>query len=369
MGYQDEVIELVYKAYDYEEEEKYNLAVPLLEKAVKMASEYDDIIFQMKCRFDLTDVYIATGDIMKGIINFSWCVSQKDKGYVDESVIYQILWQYKYIIDTIPNFAAIPCDKINKLFEEMRKMYLENNLSLSPYYNLKVAAAMYGINDGIDIRDYYKKWITEPVDDEYSDCDACLTAQKVMYHLFIGDYEKALKEAQSIISGKSKCAHVPHVPFGELILPIYSMGNYELADLIQRKGVRIVNGNKAFIKQIGKYMMYFSITNLEKGIKLFEKNYPIFLNYNVEDPKMWFNVGAFALFSKLEEMNVKKMNIKVPFESPIYSEKEYDVSVLKEFFKNEAKKTINLFDRRNGNSVISDVVKKDLDICGVMLQI
>lgn len=365
MYYQDEVMELIYAAYKYEEEDKYNLAVSLLEKAVEIASQYDDIIFQMKCRFDLTDAYMVSGDVIKGVINFSWCVAQKDKGYVDENVIYQLLWQYKYIIDGIPGFLAIPCDKINKLFEEMKKLYLENNLSLSSYYNLKVAAAMHGVSDGIDIKEYYRKWITAPVDEEYSDCKACLKTQRMLYNLFLGNYEQALKEAENIINGRSKCAHVPHLPFGELILPIYSMGNYELADLVQRKGVRIINGNKAFIRQIGKYMMYFSLTNVEKGVKLFEKNYPISLNHNADNHKMWFNIGAYALFSSLKDMNVEKINIKIPIDAPIYSEEEYDVPNLKKHFENEAKKIIYGFDKRNGNAVISDDVKKHLEICGL----
>lgn len=368
MNYKDEVMKLIYKADEYDRLNQFNLAIPLQEKAVSIASEHDDVIFQMYWRFDLIKSYIFTGDTLKAIIHFSWCVTQMEKGYTNDQVVYQILWEYKYIADEIVRFASVSHKKIEEFFESMKKMYIEENISLHPYYSLRVGACIFGIDTGTDIKEYYKKWLVEPVDEEYEDCNACSLGRKISYYIFLGDYRSALKAAKNIINGTCECSQVPHVPFAELLLPLYSLEEYELADTLQRKGIRLINGDKTFIKEVGRHIMYLSLTNIENGIRVFERNYPNSLKCSIDDMKMWFNMGAFVLFSKLKEKDIEKIKIKIPKDSPIYSTKGYNVSDLREFFKKETIKLIDAFDHRNGNHVVSDYLQRHLDICDCVLK-
>ncbi|WP_027626111.1 hypothetical protein [Clostridium lundense] len=366
MDYKSEVDELLDDGDDYCDENKYTLALPLYEEAVKISSQYDDIVYQLHCRYRLTNAYVFCGDLMKGIINFSWCITQMEKGYVDDEILYQLLWQYKFLLDSAPKFIAVPTSKINELFQDMKEKYLKNNASLKSYYSEKVEAYMYGVTDDkvSDIREYYKMWISEPGDGEYENCTACTLSQKVSYHIFLGEYEKALKMAHTIINGVHTCAEQPHVTFAGLLLPLYVLEKHELAESLQIKGLRLVNRKKAFIKQLAYHIMYLSITNLEKAIQVFVANYPNFLKCNVDDYILWFNAASYVLFSKLNKIGLEKIRLKTPKTSPIYSNGDYDVNKLKEYFFNETEKFMDAFDKRNGNTVISEFVKRYLKICG-----
>ncbi|WP_315117343.1 hypothetical protein [uncultured Clostridium sp.] len=363
MNYEDEIKELVFKAYEYDDAGKYSLCIPLLEKATSIAKENNDILREMYCKFDLTKAYIFSGQGKKGIITFFWCVAQMEKGYTNDEVVYQVLWEYKYILNDIVSYMTIPSEKINETFEKMKKLYLENNLSLSPYYSLKIQACSAGIDDGTSIEEYYKKWITSSVDDRYEDCKACNIDKKVSYYISIGDYKRALQESEDIINGRFKCAEVPDITFADLLIPVYSLGEYELAEEFHKKGLRLINGDESSIIYIAEHMMYLSITNVEKGIEVFQKNYPNLFKYEADEDKMWFNAASFALFFNLQKKDLQRIKLKIPKKSPLYSQDEYDVVKLKEFFEEEVKKFMDGFDKRNGNSVISDHVKKYLKVC------
>ncbi|MEW9094303.1 MAG: hypothetical protein AB2417_04390 [Clostridiaceae bacterium] len=364
MNYEDEMKELVFKAYDYDDAGKYSLAVPLLEKAASIARENNDILNEMYCKFDLIKAYIFSGQGKKGIITFFWCVAQMEKGYTNDKVVYQVLWEYKYILSDIIEYIAIPNEKINETFEKMKKLYLENNLSLSPYYSLKVQACRSGIDDGTSIEEYYKKWITSSVDDRYEDCKACTINKKVNYYIFMGDYKRALQEAEDILNRRFECGEVPDTTFADLVIPVYSLGEYELAEEFHKKGLRLVNGDEDCIMYISDHIMYLSITNIDKGIEVFQKNYPNLFKSESDEDKMWFNAASFALFSNLQKKDISKVKLKVPKKSPIYSHDEYDVVKLKEFFEEEAIKFMDGFDERNGNTVVSDELKRYLKVCG-----
>ncbi|MFD3157364.1 hypothetical protein ACFIJ5_10955 [Haloimpatiens sp. FM7330] len=361
MSYKEDALKYVYEAYKYKNKDKYKLA--LLEKAVNIAGQHDDVLFEMYCRFDLIDAYVFSGEIIKAFMHFTWCQAQRKKGYTDDKVIYNSIWHHKYISSEITEFTSISCEKINNVYENMKKIFIENNVSLKSYYSLRIEAYMSGIDNGTDIQEYYKKFLLEPEDEEYDDCRACTLDAIVRYYIFLGKYEKALKEAKNIINGTLKCAQIPHVTFAKLLLPLYELKKYELAETLQRKGIRLINGDKVFVTEIGFHMMYLALTNPEKGIKVFEKNYSNFLKANMDSSKMWFNVGAYALFSKLQENEVEIVKIKVPTSSKIYSEDGYNVSELSEFFRNESMSIMDAFDKRNNNSIVSDDVKRYLKIC------
>lgn len=265
MNYEDKIKELVFKAYDYMDVHKYSLCVPLLEKAVSIARENNDILNEMYCKFDLITAYVFSNQAKKAMITFFWCVSQMEKGYTNDEVVYQVIWEYKYILSNMCDYLVIPNEKINETFEKMKNFYLENNISLSPYYSLKVEACQSGIEDGTSIEEYYQKWLTTPVDHKYEDCTACTINKKVDYYIFIGDYEKALRQAKDILNGKFKCGEVPSTTFANLLIPVYSLGKYELAEEFHKKGLRAINENKGLITCTPNHIMYLSITNIEKG--------------------------------------------------------------------------------------------------------
>lgn len=369
MSYKDEVYELIHKAYEYNDMLEYSLAIPLFEKAVSIASEYPDILFQMYCRFDLIDTYSYYGDTMKAFINFLWYNNQIEKGYTNEKVIYNLIWHYKFIGDSLADVVSIPKDKINDFLNNMEKVYKENNISLKSYYKIRIYAYMKGIDTEIDIDEYYKKWMYTIQDDKFEDCIACNLDFEVEYHIFLRNYDKALKKAENIINGKYKCDNIPNTTFATLLLPIYDLGKYELADELQKKGIRLIKNLEEYGTCLADHIMYLSLVNIEKAIKIFEKGCPQLMDINksnIDDmERTWFNMASFVLFHKIEEKNIEKIKVKIPKNVSIYSENEYEVSDLKEFFKDEFIRGMNAFDIRNGNSIVSDDMKKYLEICGI----
>ncbi|WP_027626112.1 hypothetical protein [Clostridium lundense] len=364
MNYEDKIKEFVFKAYDYMDVRKYSLCVPLLEKAANIAKENNDILMEMYCKFDLIKAYIFSNQAKKAMITFFWCVSQMEQGYTDDKVVYQVIWEYKYILDNMHNYLAIPNEKINQTFEKMKNFYLENNLSLSPYYSLKVEAYQSGIADGTSIEEYYQKWITTSPDDRYEDCTACTINKKVTYYIFMGDYKQALQQGKDILNGRFTCGEVPSTTFANLLIPVYSLGKYELAEEFHKKGLRLINGDKELITSIPYHIMYLSISNIEKGIEVFQKNYSALFKNESAATTMWFDAACYALFSNINKKGIEKIKLRLPKNSPIYSGDDYDIKALEKYFLDETEKLMNAFDKKNGNYIVSEFLKRHLKVCG-----
>ncbi|NMM62585.1 hypothetical protein HBE96_07740 [Clostridium sp. P21] len=340
----------------------YEKAIMLLKKAHKIAEENGDIQNQF---FITTEIIYASAFInrqQETILDFIWCINNMNKITMSDNIAYNLSWNYKVIADNIYKFSNISLDKIQYIFENMKNFYKDNNMSLKPYYDNKMFAAMCGAFDEKEIDSLYKEFVVTRAD-RSSNCRLCNKYSKACYHLYKNDVDNALKEAKEILSSIGKCSTAINGVQSHLLLYLYNKGDKELAEKFHLSSIAKINGEKGHFNFIWNHILYLSKVNMGKALKVFEKNYKNSLDGNNSLDKLYFDFSAYLLFSKVLKEGGRSFKARIPVNSPIYMESgEYYTEKVASHFKDNVLKSKEAFDKRNGNDVISRNLNRILDL-------
>src|SRR5205085_9358405 len=96
-----------------------------------------------------------------------------------------------------------------------------------------------------EARKWYGAW-SAAERDSMSDCLACDQNVQVEYLVELGEDENALQRAEPILSGRMRCAEIPQVTLGTVLLPLVRLGRIEEAARHHLKGARLVARNPEF---------------------------------------------------------------------------------------------------------------------------
>ncbi|MEI7024430.1 hypothetical protein [Paenibacillus sp. y28] len=326
--------------------------IALLEEAARLADSGNDIEQGYEARTQIVEAASFGGFPMKAIVAFSWQLGQFDK-QPDLYDSYDLLWSYKWILGKVCNFPEISLQQIENLLEDLRKRYREAGYSDRTYYYYRFRIAM-DLGDGAAAGKYFALF-SEMERDLMSDCRACEQQQIYHYYVMIGEDERALKAAEPILAGQMKCAEIPHITLAEVLAPLYRLGRTEEAIAHQRKGYRLIKGNRDFLNNIGGHIHFLAQTDPLKGLEVFEQHVAQTLDH--EDPcdKMMFYAYSAGLFRRLAENGQVKQQPRLPEAFP-YLEDAADFRRLSGRFEQLARTAADQYDRRNGNSYYSTLV-------------
>ncbi|MBP1990445.1 hypothetical protein [Paenibacillus eucommiae] len=327
----------------------------VLEEAARIADALGNMEQGYEARTEIVETAIFNGFPLKALVAFSWQLGQYDKNPENDSFdSSSLLWSYKWILSKSTCFPDITRNQIEELLEDFRKRYRKHGYSDRTYYYYRFRIAMdTGYLD--EAASHYA--VFSATDRDYmSDCEACEQNQIVRYMVLLGEDEHALKMAAPILSGKMSCAEVPHVTLSKVLLPLHHLGREEEAKNSQRKGYRLIKGNRDFLVNVAEHIAYLSLTSPLKGLELLEKHMAEALDH--EDPldQMLFHLQAAALLKQLAAQSAEKAQkagaaasrLRLPARHPLQGE-EVDFSRLAVHYGKLAAAAAERFDRRNGN--------------------
>ncbi|WP_099225114.1 hypothetical protein [Listeria costaricensis] len=249
---------------------------PVLERAIAGADVSHDVETGVEARDLMIEAACFQGYPRKQLQAFSWVIKkyEEDESSVDE---YNLLWQYKWISESLASFEEVSKDQIQALQEDMKAKYLASGYSLAPYYKVKTLTAMY-MGDREETLRYFKKWQTTPTD-FMNDCVACEAHEVAHYYWFVGDYENAVKAAKPILNGHMGCAEIPHLTYGLMALTYLELGEIEKAEVCLDKGLPLVQQSLDLLEGLAQLIEYMIRTDRhEQALEIFESHREMALN-------------------------------------------------------------------------------------------
>jgi hypothetical protein len=322
--------------------------VALLEEAVRLADTRQDADLGFELREDLIWAATFGGFPEKSLVAFSWRLAQCDRD-PERFSERDLLWQYKWIVASLPRFPQISRQQIENLLEDMKQRCLRQGAGMRSVHKVRWLVAM-RMHDDAAARKHYAAW-NRTRQDFNSDCPACDQDDRVDFQLFLGRDAKALELAQPILNGSLRCLEVPHCTLASLLLPLVRLGRAAEAMPLHHRGYRLIGNNPAFVEQAAEHLVFLALTdNLPKAIGLLEKHLSCALaTANLKVRFTFFNVVRFLL-ERIAESGQATLRLRLPRDFPALEESgRYEVVPLRSWFDGACEDLAAQFDARNGN--------------------
>src|SRR5438132_297337 len=136
--------------------------------------------------------------------------------------MHRVLWQYKWVVDHLPDFPQITRAQIEEMFADMRKRYRAYGASMQ-VVELKrraVAMAMGDHDAAVDADEAMRQHRR----DDLSDCKACEMDADCDYYYFLGADEVGVEKAGPLLRGRYSCSEVPQLTYAAILLPLLRLG-------------------------------------------------------------------------------------------------------------------------------------------------
>jgi hypothetical protein len=320
----------------------------LLEECVRIADAHHDIVVGDSIRGDLIKSATFTGAPEKALVAFSWRLAQcdRDPEEFDET---ELLWEYKWIADSLGGFPQISRQQIEEMLEDMTRRYQRCGASLRPIHKLRCTLAQ-DLCDRKAARTFFTQWKRTPRAWP-SDCPACDQNSMARFAAASGKDEEALELAAPILNGSMSCAEIPHATLAHVLLPLVRLEREAEAMSLHHRGYRLISGNRKFLPEAAEHLVFLVLTdNLAKAVKLFEKHLEWALSATDLKARFEFYGAVRFLLEQLATAGREKARLKLPEHFPAWQESgEYEVAALRKWFDEAAAELAARFDARNGN--------------------
>ncbi len=337
----------------------------LCEEAVRLADECKDDRVAYDARMTMTEAAVFGGRPEKALVAFAWCVAKSDadpENFPESTALagiwltgVDILWSYKWITLNSPGFSQISRPQIETTLEDMKRRYEANGFSLRPYW-MEKARTHYYMGDGQDAIDECTREFRDAKRDLYADCEACEMNFVVETYHWRDDYDGALSSAQPLVSGQKGCAEVPHVTLAGLVIPAFQAGDADNAERFFRRGYDMCKSNRDFTSEVAKYIDYVRMSgDATKALGMFEQHLGWAAeSFAASERQRYFEAG-WTLFEELAEDGVESVSMRIPRELSIPNDDGHiETASARDWFRNEVTEIVDAFDKRNGNTVVSE---------------
>lgn len=342
----EQVWELILQAYRLGEGDT---KIAVLEEATRLADICGDPKLAREARDQLVHAATFGGAPEKALVAFSWMLAQYDReGQQDEVSKLTVLWEYKWVLDSIANFPQIGKAQILAMLDDMAARYRRAGYSLRPNYLMRYR--LYKFWDEAEAARYFHKGHETPRDD-MSDCRTCELNDVIGFALLEGDDERAVELAAPIIEGRMRCASIPKITYANLLLPLVRLGRMEGAVSLHREGYRLVAlAPKGSLSSAAEHLEFLVVTrNFDRAVRIFEKHLADASAIADAATKFDYYLASWFLFDRLGESGRATLRLQhVPRSLPFHEEGgTYPVARLGAWFLGQCEALAAQFNARN----------------------
>ena len=322
--------------------------VALAEAAVREADASENIQAGYNARNQLIRHAVFSGFYEKALVAFSWCLAKADER-PEQFGGYQLLWNYKWIIEELIHFPRISREQITASLEDFRKRCLTTGYNERAAFFLGFISLM-RMGDLATAEDYRSRW-QKVKRDGMADCRACETNRLVEFHATVGDHERALQTAKPILDGRQHCAHVPHVTYARVLRSLWVSGEREGAQENHLKGYRLVRNNRTFIREQSLHLAHLLRSDQnEAAAALVRKHLPWALETKSLDYRFYFLVPSKICVERLRSAGLSSLRCRLPADvCPVARKASAPLKELSEWMGASITELATQFDARNGN--------------------
>lgn len=321
----------------------------LCDEAVRLADLHNDVEAGFVARQEYVKATMFSGQPDKMLVAFTWCLTQVDRD-PERFDLYRLLWQYKWVVNALPDFPTVSRKQIEEMFADMERRFVAYGSNAQAVSNKRRSVAMkMGEREAAERA---QSRLAAMKRDSLSDCLACEMDELVKYHAFMGDDRRAIAESAPILRGRYSCSEVPQVTYAQVLLPLMRTGRATEAMPHHVRGYRMISKNPAeFIPQIAEHITFLALTsNYPRGLRLMEKHVGLALETCCPAWALDVFLSIVLLLERLREAKLVTLRMRLPESFPArYAAGEYDVVALRDWFAGRAAELAGQFDARNGN--------------------
>lgn len=317
-----------------------------VEEAVRLADSANDELSGYRARMGMVEAAVYGGYPEKGLVAFGWCAAKSAEDperFPARRPGTDLLWVFKWITQQVTWYPQLERAQIESALQDMEARYVAHGLSLRPVFMQRTRAALAMGDPPERASDHYRKW-QWATRDSYADCRACEFNFQTEFHVARGEHQEALRVAEPILRGDSRCAEVPHDTYALLLESALAAGRDEDAARFHTVGYPMIRDNRVFTARIANHVHYLiDVGRLDDAQAMVERHVHWATDNRVLDHQLWFHAAAARLFAKLD----------ASVESRIAGEAK-TADVLREHYRNAANRVAAQFDARNGNAHVSE---------------
>jgi hypothetical protein len=321
--------------------------VAAYQDAAAIADSHQDLALAFSIRKTLLGVCLGADQSELMLVTFAWCLAQHDRD-PQRFPIYQILWEFRWVVSSLPTFPEITRAKINEMKAEMVSRYQSAGASPRSYWLMcrKMAVDMGDAEAAIEADLCLQR---SPID-WLADGPETETGFEITYRLFRKQYAKSLAAAEQFLTRNLRSDHFEGQACADALLPLLRLGRAAEAMPYHRRGYKLRGDIVRHLDSIAKHIEFLALTdNLSRATRLFEKHLPDALRTTNLFNRLRFLNDTLPLLDRLIRAGKKGVTIRVPDECPIAEEGLVMVCELRGWVHSTASDLAQRFDERNGN--------------------
>ncbi|MGL6074940.1 MAG: hypothetical protein ACRC8S_12330 [Fimbriiglobus sp.] len=325
--------------------------VQLMEEAVRLADTMRNEQLAFESRYELTSAAQFGGRPDIALVSFVWCLAYMD-AHRDEVEPWQVLWQYKWVVNGAAAFPDIPRDRIDSLFEDMVKRHKEYGSTLHAAHQIRRDMAL-AMHDPA-LAKSHDTIFRQLKRDDLSNCKACVPDANIDYHSYFGDDEAAIAEAREIVRGRVSCGEVPHRTYPKLMMCHLRLRNYDEAMKYHKLAYPMIRDNPSFLEHQGACIAFLAVTgNFNRMTALLSRHTPMALEHPDQLERFRFYNCVKLALEIASEAN-KELTWSVPTAISTTPD-PFSIGV---WLDNELYTTAAKFDARNGNKGFENAISQ-----------
>ncbi|MFI6531852.1 hypothetical protein ACIBHY_05345 [Nonomuraea sp. NPDC050547] len=314
----------------------------LLEQALRHAESGGDREQILAVRMELTEAYQFGSEPAKSFATFSRCVADfdADPELFDDWQTHTLLWQYKWIVDSMRDFPQVPLGRAHDALAEMERRYREAGAGLHAVHAQRCMVAGH-VGDRAAAEEHFHHWTITPRD-EMSDCEGCDPDGKIMHLAALGRDEEAVALAAPVVAGHLTCENQPQSILSCLLLPYVRTGRYAEAAQAHLKAYRLIQALPHYTSNLDLHLEFLARTgNENRGLEILQRELPRLEERASPHTLMSFLGAAGLLLRRLEELGHGDLAVAV-------GGAETSVAALRAEVTGRARELAAAFDTRNG---------------------
>ncbi|MEV5357815.1 hypothetical protein [Streptomyces sp. NPDC052693] len=329
------------------------------EELVDAAEQFDEPVPLVHALLELQEAYTYGSEPRKSPVVFARLLTLFDEqpDVFDERLRHQLFWRFKWVAHALRQLPEIPLASLRQWLTEMRDRYEKEGLGLQPYYG---QAYQLAAHVGEDTTLAYELWAAR-ARTRLSDCEACETCQRALYHLAAGDDERALRVWEPVLAGKESCQEEPARSVSHALLPLLRTGRADRARELHLAGYRGCRRNPSMSAEVGRHLEFCALTGNEaRGLELLAENRNLFDEVDSPLDQLDFLTGVEVLLRRVESLGHGDLP------AAGYAGRTWTVAGLRAEAGGRADDLAARFDARNGTTTHADRRRTRLDRAPVL---
>ncbi|MET8895842.1 hypothetical protein [Streptomyces albogriseolus] len=317
------------------------------EELAEAAELFGEPVPLVHALLDLQEAYTYGSEPRKSPVVFARLLNLFDERpeVFDDRLRHQLFWRFKWVANALRCLPEVPLASLRQWQTEMRDRYEKAGLDLQPYYG---QAYQLAAHVGEDTALAYELWAGR-TRGMLSDCEACETCERALYHLAAGDDERALRIWEPVLAGKESCQEEPARSVSHALLPLLRTGRTDEARHLHLAGYRGCRRNPSMAGEIGRHLEFCALTGNEaRGLELLAENRNLF--DEVDSPLALLDLltGVEVLLARVEALGHGELP------AAGFPGRSWTVTALRAEVRGRADDLAARFDARNGTAAHGD---------------